>query len=80
MNVANTLFSTLFHFAIGLGIALGAICLRLGSAVTNLSLNASVLPFQIALLIVAGVSITPLWGLLRLHRDAGDLVAGRVKG
>lgn len=80
MNGANTLFSTIFQLGIGLGIALGAICLRLGSAVTNLSLNASVLPFQIALFIVAGVSITPLWGLLRLHRDAGDLVAGRVKG
>lgn len=80
MNGANTLFSTIFQLGIGLGIALGAISLRLGEAITNLSLNISILPFQIALYLVAFISILPLWGLLRLEDDAGDLVAGRLKG
>ncbi|MHC5306591.1 MFS transporter [Bartonella sp. LJL80] len=78
MNGANTLFSTVFQLGIGLGIALGAISLRAGSAITGLPLEASVAPFQLALYLVAILSIFPLWGILRLEHGAGDLVAGRA--
>ena len=79
MNGANTLFSTVFQLGIGLGIALGAICLRAGVAITGAELEMSLQPFKMALYIVAFISLLPLWGLLRLKRDAGDLVAGHVK-
>ena len=79
MNGANTLFSTVFQLNIGLGIALGAICLRAASQITGAELEMSLLPFKIAFYIVAFISLLPLWGLLRLKHNAGDLVAGHVK-
>lgn len=78
MNGANTLFSTVFQLGIGLGIAVGAICLRIGTALSGVELEISIIPFRIALYIVAFISLLPLWGLLRLHHNAGDLVAGRI--
>lgn len=78
MNGANTLFSTVFQLGIGLGIALGAISLRIGVFFSGLELEISMIPFKIALYIVAILSVLPLWELLRLQHDAGDLVAGRA--
>ncbi len=79
MNGANTLFSTVFQLGIGLGIALGAISLRAGVALTGVELETSIEPFKIALYLVAFISLLPLWGLMRLKQGAGDLVAGHVK-
>ena len=79
MNGANTLFSTVFQLGIGLGIALGAISLRAGVALTGVELETSIEPFKIALYLVAFISLLPLWGLMRMKQGAGDLVAGHVK-
>lgn len=39
MKGVNTLFSTVFQLGISLGIALGAICLRVGTALSGVNLK-----------------------------------------
>ncbi len=73
MSSANTLFSTAFQLAIGLGIALGAIAWRVGDAVAGS--HDPAWPFRIAFLIVAAVSLTGVVDSIRLDRSAGDHVA-----
>jgi EmrB/QacA subfamily drug resistance transporter len=73
MGSANTLFSTAFQLAIGLGIALGAIAWRVGDAVAGS--DGPGWPFRIAFLIVAAVSLTGVVDSIRLDRAAGDHVA-----
>lgn len=73
MSDANTLFSTAFQLAMGLGVALGAIAWRIGEQFSHGSDPA--LPFRIAFLIVAAVALCSLIDCLRLASDAGDRVA-----
>jgi EmrB/QacA subfamily drug resistance transporter len=73
MSSANTLFSTAFQLAIGLGIALGAIAWRVGDAVAGSA--GAAWPFRIAFLIVAAVSLTGVVDSIRLDRSAGDHVS-----
>ncbi|VCU70880.1 putative transport protein HsrA [Pigmentiphaga humi] len=73
MPSANTLFSTGFQLAIGLGITVGAIAWRLGEAVSGAADPAA--PFRIAFVIVAGVALLGVLDCMRLARDAGDHVA-----
>ncbi|WP_265975638.1 MFS transporter [Brucella intermedia] len=73
MSDANTLFSTAFQLAMGLGVALGAIAWRIG---TKFSQGADpAVPFRIAFLIVAAIAICSLLDCLRLASNAGDRVA-----
>jgi MFS family permease len=76
MSDANTLASTLQQVAAALGIALGAVTVRLADR----SLGAAALPawpYRVAFVVLGLLMIWPLLGALRLHRSAGDEVAGR---
>jgi EmrB/QacA subfamily drug resistance transporter len=73
MSAANTLFSTIFQLAMGLGIALGAVAWRVGAALTPGL--APALPFRIAFLVVAAVSLLGLRDSLALDPAAGAQVA-----
>lgn len=75
MTAANTLFSTVFQLAMGLGVALGGMGWRLGSALTSGS--HSVAAFHIAFLVVAGVSLLGVVDSLWLRPGAGEQV---IKG
>ncbi|PZQ50867.1 MAG: MFS transporter [Rhodovulum sulfidophilum] len=73
MPDANTLFSTVFQLAMGMGVALGAVAWRLGEALGASADPAT--PFRIAFLLVAAVSAIGLLDSVKLARDAGDSVA-----
>jgi len=73
MSSANTLFSTAFQLAMGLGIALGAIAWRLGAVLVPHADAAT--PFRIAFLLIAAVSLLGIVDSLKLDRGAGDHVA-----
>ena len=76
MSDANTLASTVQQVAAALGIALGAVVVRLADR----SLGSSALPdwpYRVAFVVLGLLMIPPLVGALRLHRSAGDEVAGR---
>lgn len=75
MSDANTLFSTLFQIAMALGIALGAMALRIGEYVGGG--ESAVLPFRIAFLIVAIVSFVSILDALSLPKNAGQIATGR---
>ena len=76
MSDANTLASTLQQVAAALGIAVAAIVVRLSDGYLEPS-ALPVWPYRIAFLVLAGLMVWPLLGALRLHRGAGDEVAGR---
>ena len=81
MAPANTLFSTAFQVAMGLGIALGTVCVRLGHWISD-SLGFESMPaidFRLAFLLVALVSLASLVDALRLAPEAGNHVARRPK-
>jgi len=78
MASANTLFSTVFQLALGLGIALGAIAWRIGESVTVSADPA--MPFRIAFLIVAAIALIGVWDSWRLDPTAGDHVARGHRG
>ncbi|WP_119944337.1 MFS transporter [Neorhizobium sp. NCHU2750] len=73
MSSANTLFSTVFQLAIGLGIALGAVGWRIGDQFPSAADPA--MPFRIAFLIVAAISSLGLIDSFRLAANAGDAVS-----
>ncbi len=72
MSAANTLFSTAFQLAMGPGVGLGAIALRLGERLATAGATA---PFRVAFLIVPLVSLLGLLDSLRLMANAGESVA-----
>ncbi|MDB5656803.1 MAG: transporter protein [Tardiphaga sp.] len=77
MSPANTLFSTVFQLAMGIGIALGAVAIRLGQwAAPHLGFGQ--LPaasFRLAFVVIASVALLGLIDSVRLARNAGDHVA-----
>lgn len=77
MAAANTLFSTAFQVALGLGVALGATAVRLGHwAAQQLGIGDWVaIDYRLAFLLVALVSLIGLADALRLSRHAGEQVA-----
>ena len=77
MSAANTLFSTAFQLAMGLGIALGAVAIRLGGwAAPHLGLaQTPAASFRLAFVVVALVALLCLVDSWRLARDAGDHVS-----
>ena len=77
MGAANTMFSALFQFSVGMGVAVGAVALRFAGAVDG---PATLAAFHGAFGIVAALMVlTSLSGLL-VARDAAAVVAGRAPG
>ncbi len=77
MSAANTLASTLQQVAIGLGVALGAVVLRLVEVAAGPGVLGPVLPYGIAFGVLAALMLHPLIAAVALHRAAGNEVAGR---
>jgi MFS family permease len=78
MTPANTLFSTVQELGSGLGVAVGALLVRLGGPVTDrLGLDGAVGPFHVAFLLLAGILLLPVVEAVRLPRGAGAVVTGR---
>jgi hypothetical protein len=80
MTGANTLSSTIGQLAAGLGVAVGALALRLSEGVVeSVAPQLGVLAhYQAAFVVLALLMVYPvLEALLGLHRAAGGEVAGR---
>ncbi len=77
MTSANTLFSTAFQLAMGLGVALGAIAWRIGESVAASAGPAA--PFRVAFLIVALAALIGVWDGFALKAGAGDHIAKGAK-
>lgn len=80
MTGANTLMSTLQELGAGLGVAVGALFVRLGDPIgqlTGLS-DAPATPYRVAFLLLVLVLLVPAVEALRLPRTAGDAVTGRA--
>jgi hypothetical protein len=80
MTPANTLLSTLQELGGGLGVAVGALLVRLGdplAAATGLGSGAGA-PFRVAFVLLAVLLLGPLLGAVRLPRAAGAVVTGRA--
>jgi EmrB/QacA subfamily drug resistance transporter len=77
MSGANTLFSTAFQLALGLGIAVGALAIRLGEwLVPKLGWeHVAAAPYRLAFVFVALIAIAGLVDSVKLAADAGDSVA-----
>lgn len=77
MAAANTLFSTAFQVALGLGVALGAGGVRLGHwSAQQLGIAGwPAIDYRLAFLLVALVSLLGLLDALRLDRAAGEQVS-----
>jgi EmrB/QacA subfamily drug resistance transporter len=77
MAAANTLFSTAFQVALGLGVALGASGVRLGHwSAQQLGIGGwAAIDYRLAFLLVALVSLLGLADALRLSSNAGEQVA-----
>lgn len=75
MNHANTLLSTLQELGAGLGVAVGALLVRLGEVVPAAPGAAG--PYRVAFVLLAVVLVVPAVSAVLLARDAGDAVTGR---
>jgi EmrB/QacA subfamily drug resistance transporter len=80
MTSANTLMSTLQELGAGIGVAVGALLLRLGGNVaTGTGLGSGpAAPFRVAFALLAVLLVVPLVEALLLPRTAGDAVTGRA--
>lgn len=74
---ANTLYSTVQQMSTGMGIAMGAVFLRLSHIINGGDNTYSVADFRLAFIFVAILGFLSLFGYLGLSPDAGDVV--RVK-
>ncbi|CAA9316205.1 MAG: Uncharacterized MFS-type transporter [uncultured Friedmanniella sp.] len=77
MTDANTLASTLQQVAVGLGVAVGAVILRVVDLTAGPGQVGPVTPYAVAFVVLAVLMLHPLLEALVLHRSAGDEVAGR---
>src|SRR4051794_829469 len=79
MTPANTLLSTVQELGGGLGVAVGALLVRVGGplgAATGLGEGAGA-AFRVAFVLLAVLLVVPLVAALRLPRTAGAVVTGR---
>ena len=79
MTSANTLMSTLQELGAGLGVAVGALLVRLGEPLAGgLGLGGGAdEPFRVAFLLLAVILIGPAAEALALPHTAGNTVTGR---
>ncbi|AYL66488.1 MULTISPECIES: MFS transporter [Citrobacter freundii complex] len=79
MSYANTLFSTATQLAVGLGISLAAIGIRIGAEVSQwLALgNIPGISFRLAFVAIAIICLVGMVDTLRLTRDAGSAVSDK---
>jgi EmrB/QacA subfamily drug resistance transporter len=76
MTHANTLMSTLQELGAGLGVAVGALLVRVGQAVGPFQGAAG--PYRVAFVLLAVVLVWPAIEGVLLSRTAGDAVTGRA--
>ena len=77
MTAANTLMSTVQELGAGLGVAVGALLVRLGGQVADgAGLGDGAAPFRIAFGCLAVLLVVPLVQAVLLPRTAGDEVTG----
>ncbi len=74
MTDANTLASTLQQVAAGLGIAVGAVALRAGTAVGDLVGGGPLLPYRFAFVVLAGVTAAALIEALLMPAGLGERI------
>lgn len=77
MSSANTLFSTSLQLAAGLGITLGALCIRSGGWLGEWLALPDIpgLSFRLGFVIIALITAVALWDILLLKPDAGSNVS-----
>lgn len=82
MSYANTLFSTASQLAVGLGISLGAIGIRIGASVSEwLEISATPgISFRLAFVTIAAICLVGMVDTLRLANDAGSAVSAKKSG
>jgi hypothetical protein len=66
------LSSTLQQVAAGLGVAVGALLLRLSDQVLGTPVTGPITAYGLAFVLLAVIMMQPLIQALRLHRAAGD--------
>jgi MFS family permease len=76
MTHANTLMSTLQELGAGLGVAVGALLVRVGQAVGPFQGAAG--PYRVAFVLLAVVLVWPTIEGVLMSRTAGDAVTGRA--
>ena len=74
MTSANTLMSTVQELGAGLGVAAGALLVRLGGAAAD----GGEAPYRFAFVMLAVLLLAPAVEAIRLPHDAGNVVAGRA--
>ncbi|WP_421547180.1 MFS transporter [Pseudomonas sp. QD4] len=74
MSDASTLFSMFFQLSMGLGVAIGALLLRLAMTAHGNDGQAATADFQLSFLWVALIALLALLGTLRLPAKAGEAV------
>jgi EmrB/QacA subfamily drug resistance transporter len=80
MTGANTLFSTAFQLTMGMGIAIGAIGIRLGQTVApKLGLALPAIEFRLAFVMLGIIALLATVDCRRLDPKAGDNVARKPK-
>ncbi|WP_105739109.1 MFS transporter [Cronobacter dublinensis] len=79
MSYANTLFSTATQLAVGLGVTLGAIGIRLGEVISEAFFTTAIpgLSFRLAFVMMALLSLAGMADTLRLAAHAGSSVSGK---
>ncbi|MCD4559997.1 MFS transporter [Lelliottia nimipressuralis] len=80
MSYANTLFSTATQLAVGLGITLGAIGIRIGEKMGDFLGMTSVpgISFRLAFVAIALICLVGMVDTLRLTKDAGSAVSNKA--
>jgi len=81
MSYANTLFSTATQLAVGLGITLGAIGIRLGEKVSDWLALSGVpgISFRLAFVFIALICLVGMADTFRLAKDAGSAVSTKIR-
>ncbi|BDC48734.1 MFS transporter [Bryobacterales bacterium F-183] len=74
MSAANTLFNTMGQLAMGMGIALGTLALRLATTWSGEVGHPKVWDFRIAMFLMGGFCFLSLAEMLGLAKDAGNAV------
>jgi MFS family permease len=79
MSAANTLASTIQQLALGLGVAVGSIALRVGEVAHRIAPDSQLTPYRVAFVLIGLITATALVEVLRLPHDAGAAIGGGVR-